>query len=65
DVELLFLSRKKKYRIDEIPVRWEEAETTTLSFWSPLQMLRDLFRIRWFELRGFYRSKGKKDRTRE
>ena len=56
DVEILFISRCLGYTIREVPVEWHESDDSRLSFWSPFQMFRDLFRIRWFQLTGRYRD---------
>lgn len=55
DVELLVIARASGFRIAEVPVAWEEAEESRLSWRSPFEMLRDLFKIRWNRLRGRYR----------
>ena len=55
DVELLYLAQKRGYRIDQVPVEWRESDDSRLSIWSPLQMARDILRIRWLH-RGLSRS---------
>ncbi|HEY8489472.1 MAG TPA: dolichyl-phosphate beta-glucosyltransferase [Dehalococcoidia bacterium] len=55
DVELLFLARRRGWRIAEVPVRWRHVPTGHV---RPLRdawrMLRDVLRIRWYALRGRY-----------
>ena len=62
DVEVLFLARRLGYRVVEVPVRWEAAGESRLTRLSAFQMLRDLFRIRWYALTGRY---GAASRARE
>lgn len=55
DVETLFVARKFKYRIKEVPVTWDYARTRRVSFVrDSLRGLRDLARIRLNDLRGLY-----------
>ena len=58
DVEILFIARGLGYTLKEVPVEWHESTDSRLSLWSPLEMLRDLFRIRWFQLTGRYRGES-------
>ena len=47
DVEILYLARKKKYKITEVPVMWRQGEKSSVSlFRDSLRMLKDLFRIK-------------------
>ncbi|MEM4703233.1 MAG: glycosyltransferase family 2 protein [Candidatus Pacearchaeota archaeon] len=47
DAELLFLAKKKNYKIIEIPVKWKEAQKTSISLLKhSFLMLRDITRIR-------------------
>jgi dolichyl-phosphate beta-glucosyltransferase len=55
DVETLFVARKLKYRLKEVPVTWDYARTRRVSFWrDSLRGLRDLWRIRVNDLMGRY-----------
>jgi len=55
DVELLFLSIKLGFRIEEIPVRWFNDPHSTLSLSSDApRMFLDLLRIRWNYMSGKY-----------
>jgi dolichyl-phosphate beta-glucosyltransferase len=58
DVEVLFIARLLGHRIVEVPVNWREAGGSHLRAWSPLAMLFDLLRIRWYQLRGCYRGRS-------
>ncbi len=47
DVEILYLARKKGYKISEVPVMWSQGEHSKVSlFRDSLRMLGDLFRIK-------------------
>ncbi len=47
DVELLFLAHRAGLRIREIPVRWNHAEGSKVSFFrDSLRMLREVIAIR-------------------
>lgn len=55
DVELLFLARKNKITVAEIPVLWQHAESNRVSpVKDSLRMLRDIIRIRLASWRGKY-----------
>jgi dolichyl-phosphate beta-glucosyltransferase len=55
DVEVLYLARKFRHRIVEIPVRWlNDPNTKVQTLKHGLQMLRDLLVIRLNDLRGRY-----------
>jgi len=55
DVEVLYLARKFRYRIAEVPVRWlNDPNTKVQTLRHGMQMLRDLLVIRWNDLRGRY-----------
>lgn len=55
DVELLFLARRRGFRIAEVPVMWRYGTETKV---SPLRdswrNLRDVLTVRWYALRGRY-----------
>ncbi|MCW5978419.1 MAG: glycosyltransferase family 2 protein [Bryobacteraceae bacterium] len=56
DVEALFLARKLGFCVVEAPVRWDHVEGTKVSmFRDSLDMFLDLLRVRWNQLRGYYR----------
>ncbi len=57
DVELLFLARKRGYRIAEVPVRWHYgSETKVNPLRDSLRNLRDVLTVRLNDLRGRYRA---------
>jgi len=56
DAEVLFLARILGYKGIEVPVRWNHAEGTKMRLFSDtLDMLLDLLRVRWNQVRGLYR----------
>lgn len=58
DVELLFMAAKFNIPVVEVAVNWEEIDGSKLdTFWSTLQMLRDLFRIRLCYTFGVWSAK--------
>lgn len=46
DVELLYMARKKGYKISCVPVQWSYIESSRLSPLEPLKMLRDIINLR-------------------
>ena len=57
DVELLFLGRQKGMKIEEIGVLWKnDLQSRVHPVFHSLQMLKDLFVIRWLWLSGSYGS---------
>lgn len=69
DVEVLFLARKFKYRIKEVPVTWQYGtETKVDPMRDSLRNLLDVLRVRWNNLRGLYPNAPRQlpsDTTRE
>ncbi len=58
DVEILYLARKFRYRIAEVPVRWlNDPNTKVQTLRHGMQMLRDLLIIRLNDLKGRYAEK--------
>ena len=58
DPELLYLARHHGLRAVEIPVRWGHSPATKISMLrDSLQMLLDVFKIRWNSLLGRYARK--------
>jgi dolichyl-phosphate beta-glucosyltransferase len=56
DAEVLFIARRRDYRVVETPVVIHQRAHTSISFLRDTpSMLRDLVRIRWNALRGRYR----------
>lgn len=55
DVELLFLARKRGFRVAELPVTWRHVGGSKVRPGvDSLVMLRDVLRVRWNDLRGRY-----------
>lgn len=57
DVELLFIAKKKGYRIKEVPIVWHHVATTRV---NPLKdsarMFRDVLKVRLNDLKGIYKN---------
>ena len=57
DVELVYLALKHKLDIKRIPVQLRNNETSTVRLLRDAsQAVLDVFRIKWYQLRGRYRS---------
>jgi glycosyltransferase involved in cell wall biosynthesis len=55
DIEILYLARRKKMRIREIPIHWHfDANSKVSAVRDALHMLNDIFRIHLNALRGRY-----------
>jgi dolichyl-phosphate beta-glucosyltransferase len=55
DAEILYMARRRGYRVAETPVEIHQRGRTSVSFLRDTpRMLRDLVRIRWNGLRGRY-----------
>lgn len=55
DIEILYLARKKKLRIREIPIQWYfDADSKVNAVRDALRMIGDIFRIHINTLRGRY-----------
>ncbi|HEY2980706.1 MAG TPA: dolichyl-phosphate beta-glucosyltransferase [Anaerolineales bacterium] len=58
DIELLYLARRRKYRIREIPINWYfDPETKLSAVRDALRMIKDIFTIRINAMRGIYERK--------
>lgn len=58
DIELLYLARRKKLRIREIPIHWYfDAGSKVNAIRDALRMISDIFRIHLNAIRGIYDSK--------
>lgn len=56
DVEALYIARKLGYRIAEVPVTWYDSPRSRVSIvGDPFQMFLDVLKIRFYDLRGYYR----------
>ena len=57
DIELLYLARKNKFRIAEIPIHWyHHPETKVSALRDAMQMIQDIFRIHVNAWRGIYKN---------
>jgi dolichyl-phosphate beta-glucosyltransferase len=57
DVELLYLARRRGYRVAEVPVPWQYGtETKVNPIRDSWRNLRDVLNVRWFALRGRYQG---------
>ena len=55
DIEILYLARRKRYKVKEIPIDWYfDADSKVNAVQDALHMLNDIFRIRLNSLRGRY-----------
>ena len=54
DVEILYLARKLRFRVAEVPVRWNNVGGTKVGMLNGLEAFGDLLRIRWWDWRGKY-----------
>jgi glycosyltransferase involved in cell wall biosynthesis len=55
DVEVLFLARRRGYRVVEVPIPWYYAPGSRVRLArDSFAMLADLLRIRWYAARGRY-----------
>jgi len=55
DIEILYLARKKRMRIKEIPIQWYfDADSKVNALRDALRMIGDIFRIHINTLRGRY-----------
>ncbi len=59
DPEILFIARKRGYRIAEVPVSWAHDERTRMSYLRDgMRMLEDIAIVRWNALVGRYGRKA-------
>ncbi len=55
DVELLFIARKRGYKIKEVPIVWHHVSTTRVNpLKDSVRMFRDVLRVRLNDIRGAY-----------
>lgn len=56
DLEVLYVARKRGYRIKEVPVEWNYTGTMRVHpIRDSIDGLKDLLRIRWYAIRGAYK----------
>ena len=62
DPEILFIARKRGYRVDEVAVSWAHDERTRISYIKDgARMLQDIAIVRWNALLGRYYKAGRAD----
>lgn len=55
DIELLYIARRHKYSIQEVPIHWiHHPETKVSAVRDAIRMIQDIFRIHANALRGLY-----------
>jgi dolichyl-phosphate beta-glucosyltransferase len=55
DPEILFIARKRGFRVQEVPVSWAHDERTRISYLRDgMQMLKELAIVRWNAMTGRY-----------
>lgn len=58
DVELLFIAKRRGYRIKEVPITWYYDSYSTMKLWDDsIKMLREILEIRQNWRRGVYAKK--------
>lgn len=57
DVEILLIGKILGFKIKEIPVYWKNDLQSKVKLKSAIKMGLDLFKIRWYQLKGFYAKK--------
>ncbi len=61
DVEVLFIARRRGYRIVELPIPWHfNPDTKVRVVRDSLRMLMELLTIRWNSVRGWYDADSRK-----
>jgi dolichyl-phosphate beta-glucosyltransferase len=56
DVEVLFIARKRGFRITEVPIDWYYGASSKVSpVRDTIRMFQEVFQVRWNDLRGRYR----------
>lgn len=59
DIELLYLARRKKLRIHEVPIRWYfDPDSKVSAVRDAMRMIGDIFRIHLNAMRGTYDSQA-------
>ena len=60
DVEILLLAKMHGFKIKEIPVLWRNDPKSKVKLKSAIKMGLDLFKIRWYQLKGYYGKEEKR-----
>jgi len=57
DVELLFIAKKRGFKIKEVPIIWHHMATSRVSpIKDSIRMLRDVIKIRLNDIKGVYKN---------
>lgn len=57
DVELLFIAKKRGYKIKEVPIEWHHVATTRVNpIKDSIRMFRDVLKVRLNDIRGVYKK---------
>jgi dolichyl-phosphate beta-glucosyltransferase len=57
DIELLYIARKRGYRVKEVPIHWyHHPETKVSALRDAIRMIQDIFRIHANARRGLYKN---------
>jgi dolichyl-phosphate beta-glucosyltransferase len=60
DLELLYIARRRGYRIAEVPINWTDQPGSKVRLWRDgIIMLRELLAVRKREAKGHYRPRSK------
>jgi glycosyltransferase involved in cell wall biosynthesis len=58
DVEVLFIARKRGFKIAEVPVRWDNVEGSKLGVFNGVTAFVELAKVRMNDLQGKYRRES-------
>ena len=59
DFELLMMSKKLGYKIEQVPVEWFDRGASTVGIKGYLITFRELFKVKWNMIRGIYKLNKK------
>ena len=66
DLELLYIARRRNYRIAEVPINWTDQPGSKVRvFRDGLSMFRELLAVRRHNAEGLYRRRESSDVLRE
>jgi dolichyl-phosphate beta-glucosyltransferase len=58
DVDILYLARQRKYRLEEIGINWHNATGSKVNIWiDSFKMLAEVLKISWKDRQGQYRKR--------
>ena len=62
DVELILIARRLGYRVKDVPVKWINSPASRVHpIRDSFYMLLDLFRIKLYDIAGFYRKREERE----